>query len=33
MPENVFNPVDSALDLPALEQAMLARWRQDDVFG
>jgi isoleucyl-tRNA synthetase len=29
----MFSPVDAAFDLPALEQTVLARWREDDVFG
>jgi isoleucyl-tRNA synthetase len=33
MPASAFRPVDSSLDLPSLEEAVLARWRDDDVFG
>ncbi|MDQ1461399.1 MAG: isoleucyl-tRNA synthetase, partial [Actinomycetota bacterium] len=29
----MFRPVDPSLDLVALEEAMLARWRDEDVFG
>ena len=29
----MFRPVDPSLDLVALEEAMLARWREEDVFG
>src|SRR5512138_1091335 len=29
----MFRPVDTALDLVALEESVLARWRADDVFG
>src|SRR6476620_8453084 len=29
----MFRPVDTALDLVALEESVLARWREDDVFG
>ena len=29
----MFRPVDPSLDLVALEDAMLARWREEDVFG
>jgi isoleucyl-tRNA synthetase len=29
----MFSPVDAALDLPALEQTVLARWKDDDVFA
>ncbi|HWS44271.1 MAG TPA: isoleucine--tRNA ligase, partial [Acidimicrobiia bacterium] len=29
----MFRPVDASLDLVALETAMLARWRDEDVFG
>jgi isoleucyl-tRNA synthetase len=29
----VFEPVDAALDLVALEERVLERWRDDDVFG
>jgi isoleucyl-tRNA synthetase len=32
-PVPTFAPVDSSLDLPALEAAVLARWRDEDVFG
>ena len=28
-----YGPVDAALDLPALEERLLARWRADDLFG
>jgi isoleucyl-tRNA synthetase len=31
-PSNTFQPVSSALDLVALEHAVLARWREHDVF-
>jgi isoleucyl-tRNA synthetase len=29
----MFRPVDPSLDLVALEEAMLVRWREEDVFG
>jgi isoleucyl-tRNA synthetase len=29
----MFRPVDPSLDLVALEESMLARWREEDVFG
>ena len=29
----MFQPVDPSLDLVALEEAMLTRWREEDVFG
>jgi isoleucyl-tRNA synthetase len=29
----MFRPVDPSLDLVALEEAMLTRWREEDVFG
>ena len=29
----MFSPIDAALDLPALEQTVLNRWRDDDVFA
>ena len=29
----MFRPVDPSLDLVASEEAMLARWRDEDVFG
>jgi isoleucyl-tRNA synthetase len=33
MPEQIFRPVDAALNLVELEADVLTRWREEDVFG
>ena len=33
MSDEMFQPVDAALDLVALENHVLTRWREEDVFG